>query len=123
MFKYNKNYYEIVKNYYDSQKANYEKNGNHPAFEAGTVWSIIKSSLKKRKIDNLDEYKDDMDYRRLIIQIVIDLREVEDGAYATGDDNMGSSLDSASTSLLDDVWFCKDQEVVDFFVANMTPPL
>ena len=123
MFKYNKAFYEIVKKYYDSQKANYEKNGNHPAFEAGTVLSIIKSSLKKWKLDNLDEYKDDMDYRRLIIQIVLDLRDLEDVAYATDDDNLGSSLDSASTSLLDDVWFCKDQEVVDYFVANMTPPL
>lgn len=120
MFKYNKDFYEIVKNFYDSQKRNFEINGTHPAFEADTVWSIIQASLKKWKLTDLDIYKDEMDYRRLILQIIIDLQEAEEGTYETGNDNMGSSLDSAYNSLDHDAWYYKNKEVAQYYIDNLT---
>ncbi len=120
MFKYNKDFYNIVKNFYDSQKTNFETNGTHPAFEADTIWSIIQASLKKWKLTNLDVYNEEIDYRRLIIQIIIDLQEAEEGTYETGNDNMGSSLDSAYNSLDHDAWYYQDEKVAQYYIDNLT---
>ena len=111
MYKYNEDYFKITKKFVTNEYKGYQ---NDPS-ENFDVYSTIRSSLKKWNIDsdNIDSfnYSEERDYRRMLLQIHIDLEFAGEGAMSAGFENKAEDFRLTVSSLISEIDYYSD--VVD----------
>ncbi len=109
MYEYNKDFFEIIKRFVTNEYNGYKDNPS----ENFDVYNTIKSSLRKWNIDsdNMDSfaYSDERDYRRMLLQIHIDLEFAGEGAMSAGFENKAEDFRLTVSSLEGEIDYYSDE--------------